>query len=118
MTALSGLGDETKVNLMVRYRELIKLGNSLSLACPWVQRSKMSSLYLAVFCNHPESASIRLVCCVRQVGYMVSGCSLQTICYAISANPAHPSTQNSVNAVFLLSTKTHPLLHNEELKTK
>ena len=43
---LSEVGDETKVNLMVGYKELINSVNSLSLTGPCVQRSKISSLYL------------------------------------------------------------------------
>ena len=43
---LSEVGDETKVNLMVGYKELINSVNSLSLTGPCVQRSKISSLCL------------------------------------------------------------------------
>ena len=35
---------------------------------------------------------------------------------AVFANTSHPSTQISANAVFPLSTKTHPLLRNEWVK--
>ena len=43
---LSEMGDETKMNLMVGYKELINSVNSLSLTGPCVQRSKILSLYL------------------------------------------------------------------------
>ena len=43
---LSELEDETEVNLIVGYRELIKSVNSFSSTGPWVQISNISSLYL------------------------------------------------------------------------
>ena len=49
-----------------------------------------------------------------QVDYLVSGCSTSLPLCVLTTS--HPSTQISANAVFPLSTKTHPLLRNEWVK--
>ena len=48
-----------------------------------------------------------------QVDYLVSGCSTSLPLCVLTRS--HPSTQISANAVFPLSTKTHPLLRNERV---
>ena len=81
---------------------------------------------LAVFCNHPESASIRLVMsairgdsCGDIHGKLTTCSAVAQIQSIVTSLPlfvlttSHPSTQISANAVFPLSAKTHPLLRNE-----
>ena len=77
---------------------------------------------LAVFCNHPESASIRLVMFAIRGdihGKLTTCSAVAQIQSIVTSLPlfvlmtSYPSTQISANAVFPLSAKTHPLLRNE-----